>query len=272
MLFDLMVEPFQYSFMTRALIVCVLVGVMCPFLGAYVINREMGFMSDALAHSVLPGMVLAYAIGLSPLFGAVPMGVVVAICIGYIIRKTKMSTDTTIGIIFSGLFALGLIIISSVGGINVNVEDILLGQVTGTSSTDVYITIGLTTILLIILILLYKPLVYIGFDFEGATVAGIPAAKLDYLLLTLLSVVIVISLQVVGIVLVIGMLITPAAAASLIAKRFSQVILVAIGFGVISAVAGLYCSYYFDLPSGPAIALVSTGIFGLSFVNNQRKN
>ena len=266
--FDVLLEPLQYSFIVRALIVSVLVGVMCPFLGAFVINREMGFMGDALAHSVLPGMVIAYGAGVSPFLGAIPNAILVALGIGYIVRKTRVSTDTSIGIVFSALFSFGLIILAIVGGTNVDVEDILLGQVLSTSTTDVYITIALTGIVLVIMILLYKPMVFVGFDFDGSTVAGIPSAKLDYLLLVLLSVVIVMSLQVVGIVLVIGMLITPAAAASMIVKRFPKVILLGIGFGVISAVTGLYISYYFNLPSGPAIALVSTCIFGLSLIKN----
>ena len=263
---DPILEPFQYKFMIRALIVCISIGVMCPFLGAHVINREMGFMGDALAHAVLPGMVIAYAAGFTPLIGTVPMGIIVALAIGYIVKNSNVSNDTSMGILFTGLFALGLVLISVIGGTGINIEDVLLGQVMSTSNTDVYVTISLTVITLSLMILLYKQMVFIGFDFEGATVAGLPAAKIDYLLLVLLSVVIVVTLQVVGIILVVGMLITPAAAASLISKRFSRVISVGILFGVASAVVGLYLSYYFDLPSGPSIALVSTIIFSLSFL------
>ena len=268
--FDLLLEPLQYSFIVRALIVSVLVGVMCPFLGAFVINREMGFMGDALAHSVLPGMVIAYGAGVSPFLGAIPNAILVALGIGYIVRKTRLSNDTSIGIVFSALFSIGLITLALLGGTSVDIEDILLGQVLSTSISDVYVTVSLTGVLLVVMGLLYKPMVFVGFDFEGSTVAGIPSAKLDYLLLVLLSVVVVMSLQVVGIVLVIGMLITPAAAAGMIAKRFPKVIILGIVFGVISAVTGLYISYYFNLPSGPAIALVSTGIFGVSLIKNWR--
>lgn len=263
---DPILEPFQYKFMIRALIVCISIGVMCPFLGAHVINREMGFMGDALAHAVLPGMVVASAAGFTPLIGTVPMGIIVALAIGYIVKNANVSNDTSMGILFTGLFALGLVLLSVIGGTGINIEDVLLGQVMSTSNTDVYVTISLTVITLSLMILLYKQMVFIGFDFEGATVAGLPAAKIDYLLLVLLSVVIVVTLQVVGIILVVGMLITPAAAASLISKRFSRVISVGILFGVASAVVGLYLSYYFDLPSGPSIALVSTIIFSLSFL------
>ncbi|MBI21137.1 MAG: manganese ABC transporter permease [Chloroflexi bacterium] len=263
---ELITEPLQYSFILRALVICVLVGVMCPFLGAFVINREMGFMGDALAHSVLPGMVVAYSVGFSPIIGATPNAIIVALAIGFIVKKTKLSNDTSIGIIFSTLFSIGLITISFLGGTTINVEDILLGEVLSTTTTDVFVTTLLTIFLLIVMIILYKPMIFTGFDFEGAKVAGIPSEKLDYLLLVLLSIVIVITLQVIGVILVIGMLITPAAASSMIAKRFPQIIIIGIAFGVFSSVLGLYLSYYFNLPSGPSIALVSSSIFGLSLI------
>ena len=268
---DLIVEPFQYKFMVRALIVCLAVGVMCPFLGAHVINREMGFMGDALAHSVMPGLVAAYAVGLTPMFGAIPLGITVALVIGYVVKRSNISNDTAMGILFAGLFALGLVLLSLIGGSGINVEDILLGQVMGTSDMDVYVTITVTVLTLLLMILLYKQMIFVGFDFEGAVVAGLPASRIDYLLLVVLSIVIVVSLQVVGIILVVGMLITPAASASLIVKRFSHVISLGIGFGVISSVLGLYFSYYFNLPSGPAIALVSTAIFLMSFIGHGLK-
>jgi ABC-type Mn2+/Zn2+ transport system permease subunit len=272
MWFDLIIEPFQYKFMVRALIVCISIGVVCPFLGAHVITREMSFMGDALAHAVLPGMVVAYAVGLSPLIGAIPMGIIVALTIGYLVKKSNISNDTSIGILFTGLFALGLVLLSLLGGTRINVEDLLLGQVMSTSNTDVFVTICLTVVTLILMILLYKQMVFIGFDFEGATVAGLPAAKINYLLLALLSIVIVVTLQVVGIILVVGMLITPAAASSIIVRRFSTVIFVGILFGVSSAVIGLYLSYHLNLPSGPSIALTSTIIFVLAFLLKWRRH
>ena len=126
MWFDLIIEPFQYKFMVRALIVCISIGVVCPFLGAHVITREMSFMGDALAHAVLPGMVVAYAVGLSPLIGAIPMGIIVALTIGYLVKKSNISNDTSIGILFTGLFALGLVLLSLLGGTRINVEDLSL--------------------------------------------------------------------------------------------------------------------------------------------------
>jgi ABC-type Mn2+/Zn2+ transport system permease subunit len=263
---DPIFEPFQYQFMVRALIVCISVGVICPFLGAHVINREMGFMGDALSHAVLPGIVAAYAIGLSPLIGAIPMGIIVALLIGFLVKKSNISHDTSIGILFTGLFALGLILLSVLGGAGINLEHILLGQVLSTSNIDVYVTLGLSLLTLALMILLHKQMVFVGFDYQGAVVAGLPAARINYLLLVLLSIVIVVTLQVVGIILVVAMLITPAAASSLIAKRFSRAIVLGVLFGVIAAVVGLYLSYYFNLPSGPSIALTSTAIFALAFL------
>ena len=269
MLIDFILDPFQFSFMVRALIICICVGIICPFLGAHVINRQMGFMGDALAHSVMPGMVVSYIIGISPFFGAIPMGIVVALLIGFLVRKTKISNDTSIGIMFTGLFAIGLIMISLMGGLTVNLEDLLLGQVTSTSVSDLYTTLFLTTFVLAVMCLLYKQMIFTGFDYEGATVIGLKAGMIDYILLGLLSIVIVVTLQAVGIILVVGMLITPAAAASLITNRFWKLVIVGIIFGVISAIGGLYASYYLDLPSGPSIAMISTIIFCGSFAKKQ---
>ena len=269
MLIDFILDPFQFSFMVRALIICICVGIICPFLGAHVINRQMGFMGDALAHSVMPGMVVSYIIGISPFFGAIPMGIVVALLIGFLVRKTKISNDTSIGIMFTGLFAIGLIMISLMGGLTVNLEDLLLGQVTSTSVSDLYTTLFLTTFVLAVMCLLYKQMIFTGFDYEGATVIGLKAGIIDYILLGLLSIVIVVTLQAVGIILVVGMLITPAAAASLITNRFWKLVIVGIIFGVISAIGGLYASYYLDLPSGASIAIISTIIFCGSFAKKQ---
>ena len=272
MVLDTIFEPFQYQFMIRALIVCISVGVICPVFGAHVINREMGFMGDALSHAVLPGIVAAYVIGLNPLAGAVPMGIVVALLIGFIVKKANISHDTSIGILFTGLFALGLILLSVLGGTGLNLEHILLGQVLSTSTIDVYVTLVLSVFTLVLMILLHKQMVFVGFDYQGAVVAGLPAARINYLLLVLLSIVIVVTLQVVGIILVVAMLITPAAAASLITRRFSRVILVGVIFGVLAAVVGLYLSYQFNLPSGPSIALTSTAIFAFAFLKRWQTN
>ncbi len=263
---DYIVEPFQYSFMVRALIVSVLVGVMCPVLGAYVITRGRAFMGDALAHSVLPGMVVAFLLGISPFYAAVPTGILIAVSMGAVARRTGVSEDTSIGIIFAGMFALGLVMLSSAENIKVNIEDLLLGQVLGVSQTDVYVSLGLAAVVLVGLYAFHRQLIYTTFDPVGAKVIGIKTGLVEYVLLALLALVIVIGIQAAGIVLVMAMLITPAAAAYLLVKRFVQVMIFGALIGSISAVVGLYLSYHVDLPSGPAMALVATAAFAIAAV------
>ena len=263
---EALVVPFQYGFMVRALIVSVLVGVMCPILGAYVVTRGMGFMGDALAHSVLPGMVAAFILGVSPFLGAAPVAVVVALVIGFLVHRTGISEDTSIGILFAGMFALGLAMLTAAGGLPVKLEDFLLGQVLGVSQADVYVTLGLAAGVLAVIWALHKELIFTSFDPSAASVIGLPTERLDYLLLGLLAVVIVIALQAVGVVLVISMLITPSATALLLVKNFPRAMGVGALLGAVSAVAGLYVSYHFNLPSGPAMALVATFLFILAAV------
>ena len=263
---DYIVGPFQYGFMVRALIVSVLVGVMCPVLGAYVITRGRAFMGDALAHSVLPAMVVAFLLGISPFFAAVPAGIVIALLMGSVARRTGISEDTSIGIIFAGMFALGLVMLSTSNNITVNIEDLLLGQVLGVSQTDVFVSLGLTALVIAGLYAFHRQLVYTTFDPVGAKVVGIRTGLIEYVLLALLALVIVIGIQAAGIVLVMAMLITPAAAAYLIAKRFTGVMIIGALIGALSAVAGLYLSFHADLPSGPSMALVATGIFAVAAV------
>ena len=266
MIYDLLIVPLTYNFYLQATLVCILIGIVCPLLGAFVINRELGFMGDAMAHSVLPGMIIAFSIGINPFIGAIPNAIIIALLIGFLVRRFKISTDTSIGIIFSFLFSVGLVIMSIIGGTKINLEGILIGQVLSISNVDVIITSILSMIVISITLIFYRPLVYIGFDYYGATVSGIPSQKLDYLLLVLLSIVIVVSLQLVGIILVIGLLITPSAASSLLVKRFKNVIILGIILGIISSVLGLYISFHLDLPSGPTICIVSTTIFCIALL------
>lgn len=263
---DYILGPFQYGFMVRALIVSVLVGVMCPILGAYVITRGRAFMGDALAHSVLPGMVVAFLLGISPFFAAVPAGIVIALLMGTVSRRTGISEDTSIGIVFAGMFALGLVMLSRATSVNVNIEDLLLGQVLGVTQTDVYVSVALTALVLIGLYAFHRQLVYTTFDEVGASVVGIKTNLIEYVLLALLALVIVIGIQAAGIVLVMAMLITPAATGYLLARRFVGVMIIGALVGAASAIVGLYLSFHADLPSGPSMALLATLMFTIAAV------
>ncbi len=261
---DYIIGPFQYGFMVRALIVSVLVGIMCPVIGAYVITRGRAFMGDALAHSVIPGMVVAVLLNISPFFAAVPTGIVIALLMGTVSRRTGISEDTSIGIVFAGMFALGLVMLSVVPNVNVNIEDLLLGQVLGVTRTDVFVSLALTALVLLGLYTFHRQLVYTTFDQIGASVVGIRTTLVEYILLALLALVIVIGIQAAGIVLVMAMLITPAATAYLLARRFVGMMIIGAIVGAVSAIFGLYLSFYADLPSGPAMALLATLMFAFA--------
>lgn len=262
---DYIFGPFQYSFMMRALVVSVLVGVTCPLVGAYVITRGRSFMGDALAHSVLPVMAGAFLLSISPFLAAVPGAVAIALLMGAISRRTGVREDTSIGIVFAGMFALGLVMLSVARnldiGITVSIEDLLLGQVLGVSNVDVLVSLALTALVIAGLYIFHRQLVYTTFDPVGAEVVGIRTGLVEYALLTLLALVIVIGIEAAGIVLVMAMLITPAAAAYLLARRFVRVMFLGSAIGAASAVVGLYLSYHANLPSGPAMALVATAVF-----------
>jgi manganese/iron transport system permease protein len=260
--------PFQYPFMLRALIVSVLVGIMCPMIGAYVVVRGLGFMGDGLAHGVLPGVAAAVLIGANAgglyFLWALPAALVMALLSGYLIRRVGVSEDTSVGVLFAGMFALGLVMLTAAKGVPVNLEGILLGNVLGVSQAEMLVTLGLAAVVLVMMFLLHKELVFANFDPAGAAVIGLPTEKLEYLLLALLAVVVVLALPAVGIVLVISMLITPAAAASLLMRSFPAAMIAGSLFGAASAIAGMYISFYFNLPSGPVMALVAAGFFILA--------
>ena len=258
---NIILEPFQYDFMLRALFVSSMVGIICPILGAYVVIRGMGFMGDAMAHAVMPGIVIALILGLSPFLGSVPMAIVVALSVGYLIHKKDVSVDTAVGVMFAGLFSLGLVLMSLVGGLAISIEDILLGQILGVSRVDMLISFILTVLVLVALVTFHKQLIFSGFDPVGSVVAGLNAGALNYMFLILLGISIVVTLHVVGVVLVVGLLITPAAASQMVMRRFTRAMLLGIVFGLFSTVVGLYLSYYFDLPSGPVMTLISFAIF-----------
>ncbi len=258
---QLLTAPWQYAFLLRALIVAVLAGIMCPLLGVFVVTRQFGFMGDALAHSVLPGMVLALWLGASPFLGAMATAVGMALLVGYLMRRTGIGADTSIGVLFAGFFALGLILLNVAPTQSLKLDELLLGQVLGATWMDVAMAAGLTLIVLLVLGALQRDLVFTTFDPFGAAVAGLPTQVLDAVLLTLLAVVIVLALQVVGIVLVISLLITPAAAALMLARNHRRAMGLGALLGAVAAVLGLYASYHFNLPPGPVIALILTGFF-----------
>lgn len=265
---ELILDPLKYDFMTRSLITAFASGAMLSILGPFAINRNMGFMADAIAHATLPIIAVGVFLGFSISELGVPAAILIAIFLGLIIKNTNIGEDTAIGIIFSSFFALGFVLISLLN-VTINLEDLLFGQILAVSTSDVYIVISLLLIVLVVVIVYFKQLLFYSFDPIGAEVKGLNTTFLNYLFLILLSIAIVGSLQTVGVILVLSMLIIPAAAAKLVTDTFVTSIKVSIFFGVISSITGLYLSYFLNLPSGPSMSLVATGIFVLSFIFNK---
>lgn len=255
-----LIEPLQYPFMQSGLLAAVLVGVTCAVLGVYVVLRSMAFIGDALAHTILPGLVAAYLLGLNLLLGAVVAGVATAFGIGWLSRRETLREDTAIGITFTGMFALGILLMSTVNSFR-DFTHILFGNILGITPADLALISGLALLVLVVLFVFHKELELTSFDPTHARVMGLQADRVRYGLLVLLSLTVVAGIQAVGVVLISALLITPAAAASLLTRSLPRMMLISAAIAVFSGVTGLYASYFFDVASGAAIVLACTTCF-----------
>ena len=258
---DFLLSPLAYDFFVRALVASALVGVACAVIGSFVVLKGMSFIGDAVSHAAFPGIVIAYMLGLPIILGGAAASIVTALGIGALTRRSGLRSDSIIGVLFAGMFALGVALFSSIPNYVGDLFHFLFGDVLGISVADLLALSLLVLILLAVVRILWKELLFATFDPLGAGAAGLPVRRLDDLLLILIAVTIVISLQAVGIVLVVAMITTPAATAQMLVQRFGKMISTAALIGVTSAVAGLYLSYAFDLASGAAIVLVETALF-----------
>lgn len=261
-----LLDPLQFSFITRALIAAVIVGIVCSVLGTYVVLRGMAFFGDALAHTILPGVVIAFLVGIPLAIGALVFGILTALGIGLLTDRGYLKEDTAIGVVFAGLFALGVALLSMSGNYTVDLAHFLFGNLLGVSTTDLWVIAGLGGLVLLVIFLFYKEFLVISFDPVLATTLRLPTTFLRYLLLVLIAVTIVAALQVVGIALMLAMFVTPAATASLLTRRLPSMMVVAASIGAFSGVAGVYGSFYFNVASGAAVVLVATLIFLLVFL------
>ena len=266
---DLLLTPLNYSFMVRGLSAAVLTGVVCAVVGVYVVVRGMAFFGDALAHSILPGVAVGYLItdgAREPLFWwGTGTAVLVSLAIGAVSKGARIKQDTAIGIIFAGMFALGIAIISTVKSYTVDLTHFLFGDVLGVSGNQLML-IGVFSFLIILLVIaFYKEFLVLTFDPTLAATLRIPMRVFEYLQLVLIALAIAVSFQAVGVALMVAMLVTPAAAAYLLTKRLPVMMILAAAFASISGVIGLYLSYYINVASGPAIVLVATLFFILAW-------
>ena len=258
---DFLLSPLAYDFFVRALVASALVGVACAVIGSFVVLKGMSFIGDAVSHAAFPGIVIAYMLGLPIIIGGAVASIVTALGIGALTRRSGLRSDSIIGVLFAGMFALGVALFSSIPNYVGDLFHFLFGDVLGVSVSDLLALSLLVLILLVVVRILWKELLFATFDPLGAGAAGLPVRRLDDLLLILIAVTIVISLQAVGIVLVVAMITTPAATAQMLVQRFGKMISIAALIGVVSAIAGLYLSYAFDLASGAAVVLVETALF-----------
>jgi ABC-type Mn2+/Zn2+ transport system permease subunit len=263
---NVLLEPLRYPFMVRGLLASLMVGTLCAVVGSYVVLRGMAFFGDALAHAILPGVAVAYLLEASLFWGALVMGLITAVGIGSLSRRSQVKEDTAIGVIFAASFALGVALLSTVETYSVDLTHILFGDILGVSAGDLWLTAGLSLIIVGTVFLLYKELLVISFDPLLAATLRLPLSGLHYLLLILIALTIVVSLQAVGVALMVAMLITPAAAAYLLTHRLWQMMIVGAAIGAVSAVTGLYLSFYINVASGAAVVLVATAFFVLAFL------
>lgn len=257
--------PLAYAFMVRGLIAAVIVGVVCAVVGVYVVLRGMAFFGDALAHTILPGIAGGYLVSggdRGALFWwALATAIASALGIGAISRGTKLREDTAIGIVFAGMFALGVAMISTAGSYSVDLTHFLFGDVLGVSQADLLRSAVFGGGILLTIGLLYKEFMLLAFDPVLAETLRLPVRTLEYLLLALIAVAIVVSIQTVGVALMLAVLVTPAATASLLTRRLHWMMLIAAAIAAASGIAGLYLSYYLGVASGAAIVLTCTAVF-----------
>jgi manganese/iron transport system permease protein len=264
-LWDFVAVPLSYGFMQRALVVAVLVGAVCAVLSCYLVLKGWSLMGDAISHAVLPGIVLAFALGLPLAVGAFAAGLACAVFTGYLKDNSRVKEDTVMGIVFSGMFGLGLVLFTKVET-DQHLNHILFGNMLGVTSRDLVEAAIVAGGTLAAVLLKRRDLLLYCFDPQHARAIGLPVRALHYALLVLLSLTIVASLKAVGIILVVAMLVAPGAIAYLLSDKFERMLLIAVAVAVGSSVAGTLVSFHIDGATGPCIVLIQTGIFVLAFL------
>jgi manganese/iron transport system permease protein len=264
-----LLEPLSYTFMQRGMIAAVLVGIVCAVVGTYVVLRGMAFFGDALAHTILPGIALGYLIGGGSkdvlFWWALGTAVVAALGIGFISKNSQIKEDTSIGIIFAGMFALGIALISTVRDYAVDLSHFLFGDILTVTPQSLWLILIFGGVVLLVVFAFYKEFMTLSFDPILAATLRLPVGFFNNLLLALIAVTVAVSLQTVGVALMVAMLVTPAATAYLLTHRLSRMMLLAAVFASLSGIIGLYLSFYLSIASGAAIVLTATVFFMLAF-------
>ena len=257
---EFIIEPLQYGFMQRALLVSALAAVACGVVGVFVVLRGMAFLGDAIAHSALTGMAAAFLLGANIFLGALIWAVPASLAVSALSRRSGVRIDAIIGVLFAGGFALGIIIISTSDAYSGDLLSVLFGSVLGASWGDALAAGLLAGGILLTVALFYKELVFFTYDRDVALAAGVPVRFLEYLLPLLVALTTVAALKAVGNVMVMSLLVVPAATGTLLARRMPSIMLATVAVALVAIILGLYLSYFFDLPTGPAIVVMSVAI------------
>lgn len=258
---DWLLDPLDYPFMQRALIEVTIVGIVCGLVGCFVVLRGLAFIGDALAHAVFPGVVLSYLAGRSILLGAFAFGTLTSLGIGFLSRSRRVSENTAIGVLFVASFAFGVVLVSRQAGFRRDLSSLLFGNILGVSENDVLVTLVVGAVIVLVLFALLKEFTLVAFDSTMAQSIGYPVFALDILLLLLVSATIVVSLQTVGNILVLALIVTPPATARLLTDRLSVLMALSAVLAVLAGVGGLYISFHAETAGGATIVLTATAMF-----------
>ncbi|RBM18524.1 anchored repeat-type ABC transporter permease subunit [Streptomyces sp. PT12] len=253
------------SFLPKALFVALMSSAVCGVIGCYVVLRGMAFIGDAVAHAVFPGLAIAFVVQGNLVLGGAIAGVLTAVAVAVFSQNRRLREDSVIGVFFVGAFALGIVVISRSPGYSGSLQQFLFGSITGIPDEDIQVVGVSTAALLVLAFLLHKEFVAVTLDRESARALGLPVFALDLALYVMVSIAVVISVQTIGNILVLALLVTPAATARLLTDRLAAMMLIAPLLGGLSAVTGLYLSWSLDLPTGGTIVLVATGLFLLAW-------
>ncbi|MFI6012175.1 anchored repeat-type ABC transporter permease subunit [Streptomyces sp. NPDC051243] len=262
---EFLTDPWQLPFMQRAFTVAAIIGLVCGVVGVYVVLRGMAFIGDAVAHSAFPGVALAYAFEGNLLLGGAAAGITTAVLIAFVSQNRRLKEDTVIGVFFAFAFGLGIVLVSTRDSWTTDLSSFLFGQVLAVSASDVWTVAAIGAVLVLAVLAIGKELVAVSLDRETARAAGLPVFRLDLALYVVVTTTIVMSLEAVGNILVLALLITPAATARMLTERLWAMTLLASLIGCTGSVAGLYVSYTYDLAAGGSVVVVLTGLFALTW-------
>ncbi len=254
---EFFLEPLKFSFMQRALLMGLFTGILCPVMGSYLVVQRLSLLGDVMAHCVVPGVALSVFLGIDPLWGAFLFGMLSTAVIHWLQQQTRIKVDGAMALTFASLFALGIVLISILRT-QQDLEHLLFGDILSVTGADLLKTLIAGGLIGVLLLRFYQPLLFFTFDPLGAQATGLPVQWLSWGLLAMVTLTIIVSMQTVGVILVMALMVAPSLVGYVLVQELHLMMLVGCGVGVLSSLVGIYSSYYLNLPSGPLIVLTAT--------------